>query len=1076
MSGRGGGQRRDGGGGGAPRGGYGGGGGGYGGGGGGGYGGGGGAPRAGYGGGGGAPRGGYGGGGGGGGAPRAYGGGGGRGGGGAPGGYGGRGGGGGGGRPQFQDSARRERSSPDSGGGDYYPPEQQQRGGPPPMRAERGNIGEFAPPPAPPATQVRKRQGVCSIWTINVAKGSKAYFYDVDIERMPVKKRNGEMDKGKSLVRGRDDGQRALNRNLCFELLTVAYKKTNRFGMDGNNQLVYDNKAELFTSCPIKDVNIEVTRRDVNEYVQTYCCGDMPDVRFRISITRNQTVPELSLDDFEQYRSGESVFREDRSIRTFFEMALSQFALNRGQFVKIGAGKLFEIDDARNANLFREKVSNGMILRAGIAKGVRVVRNDDRTPKAAVVLDTKVAAFFESKNLVDTVMEILPQRRNGGRPSMRDFSAKDWSEVETVIKDVRVELNYRRTRTFELGNLTDRPVSELTIDMDSDNGRPPERLSMPAFFLRKYNIELQYVDLPGIMPNDTVPPGRKVEVFPLELLEVMEDQRVPREKTDPVLMDQLLKFNSMKPDERMRRIWDRARALGLFNDQNPVLKAFGISVDQKSNRIMIGVRALPELRFSRNRVLRPDAQKGDWRRDAGRAEYLKTEELANWLVLCARNRFDTAQQFADRLGRMGNEKGIPIAEPEIVAFNSPDNSDREWMTMFERCVNKHIQFIMLVDEKRKDTHGLLKLSEAMHKVTTQHVTLEKANDVVRKNQRQTLENILNKLNMKNFGLNYVPVMEPSACRRFSLESGNVLVIGYDVNHPAPMPQQTRRLLASQGESQLSSLDPSCVGICANMAPDFNAFVGDYFFQESRREAIDQMQLVDRMKWILQNVEKHRPGKSRPEYIFIFRDGLSEGQFAMACKEELRALKQGCSEYDSRYQPKFVMIVGTKRHFKKFFLEEEGREGRPFNQNLTPGSVIQEKVTRADITEFFLQPHAPIQGTGKPVEYAMLEDEIGISMDELQGVIMALSYSHQIVNVAVSMPEPVYQAHELAKRGKNNFVTLKRFKPERVPKIDKQIVAKGGKRQIISIVDYKAVTRLLSYWGDGTFKLSHRFTA
>ncbi|KAL3123868.1 hypothetical protein niasHT_000025 [Heterodera trifolii] len=547
--------------------------------------------------------------GGGGGAPRAYGGGGDGGGGGAPRGFGGRGGGGGDGRPQSQDSARRERSSPDGGGGDYYPPEQQQCGGPSPMRAERGNIGEFAPPPASPATQVHKRQSVCSIWTINVAKGSKAYFYDVDIERMPVKKRNGEMDKGKSLVRGMDDGQRALNRNLCFELLTVAYKKTNRFGMDGNNQLVYDNKAKLFTSCPIKDVNIEVTRRDVNEYVQTYCCGDMPNVRFRISITRNQTVPELSLDDFEQYRSGESVFCEDRSIRTFFEMALSQFALNCGQFVKIGAGKLFEIDDARNSNLFREKVANGMILRAGIVKGVGVISNDDRTPKAAVMLDTKVAAFFESKNLVDTVMEILPQRRNGGRPSMRDFSAKDWSVVETVIKDVRVELNYRRTRTFELGNLTDRPISELTIDMDSDNGRPPERLSMPAFFLRKYNIELQYVDLPGIMPNDTVPPGRKVEVFPLELLEVMEDQRVVREKTDPVLMDQLLNFNSMKPDERMRRVWDRARALGLFDDQNHVLKAFGISVDQKSNRIMIGVRALSELRFSRNRVLRPDAQK-----------------------------------------------------------------------------------------------------------------------------------------------------------------------------------------------------------------------------------------------------------------------------------------------------------------------------------------------------------------------------------------------------------------------------------------------------------------------------------
>lgn len=38
---------------------------------------------------------------------------------------------------------------------------------------------------------------------------------------------------------------------------------------------------------------------------------------------------------------------------------------------------------------------------------------------------------------------------------------------------------------------------------------------------------------------------------------------------------------------------------------------------------------------------------------------------------------------------------------------------------------------------------------------------------------------------------------------------------------------------------------------------------------------------------------------------------------------------------------------------------------------------------------------PIQGTGKSVQYAILEDEIGISMDEVQALAMALSYSHQV---------------------------------------------------------------------------------
>jgi len=44
----------------------------------------------------------------------------------------------------------------------------------------------------------------------------------------------------------------------------------------------------------------------------------------------------------------------------------------------------------------------------------------------------------------------------------------------------------------------------------------------------------------------------------------------------------------------------------------------------------------------------------------------------------------------------------------------------------------------------------------------------------------------------------------------------------------------------------------------------------------------------------------------------------------------------------------------------------------------------------------------------------------MSTDEIQAFLNALCYSHQIVTSAVSIPEPVYQAHELAKRGSNNF--------------------------------------------------------
>ena len=59
-----------------------------------------------------------------------------------------------------------------------------------------------------------------------------------------------------------------------------------------------------------------------------------------------------------------------------------------------------------------------------------------------------------------------------------------------------------------------------------------------------------------------------------------------------------------------------------------------------------------------------------------------------------------------------------------------------------------------------------------------------------------------------------------------------------------------------------------------------------------------------------------------------------------------------------------------------------------------------------------------------MEYNILVDEIGVTKDEIEDFLNSLCYSHQIVNSAVSMPEPVYQADELAKRGRNNYTTMK----------------------------------------------------
>ena len=73
-------------------------------------------------------------------------------------------------------------------------------------------------------------------------------------------------------------------------------------------------------------------------------------------------------------------------------------------------------------------------------------------------------------------------------------------------------------------------------------------------------------------------------------------------------------------------------------------------------------------------------------------------------------------------------------------------------------------------------------------------------------------------------------------------------------------------------------------------------------------------------------------------------------------EELPALKEGCKDFCPTYNPKFIFVIATKRHNKRFFaMTPDGRA-----DNLEPGSVIDSGAVRQDVPEFFMQSHYPLQ--------------------------------------------------------------------------------------------------------------------
>lgn len=70
-------------------------------------------------------------------------------------------------------------------------------------------------------------------------------------------------------------------------------------------------------------------------------------------------------------------------------------------------------------------------------------------------------------------------------------------------------------------------------------------------------------------------------------------------------------------------------------------------------------------------------------------------------------------------------------------------------------------------------------------------------------------------------------------------------------------------------------------------------MGDYFYQPSRREAIDPDSLRVRAQWLVTQLKKNIT--QPPKILFIFRDGVSEGQIPMVVNDELPAIRQGCAD-------------------------------------------------------------------------------------------------------------------------------------------------------------------------------------
>ncbi|KJH49577.1 piwi domain protein [Dictyocaulus viviparus] len=569
---------------------------------------------------------------------------------------------------------------------------------------------------------------------------------------------------------------------------------------------------------------------------------------------------------------------------------------------------------------------------------------------------------------------------------------------------------------------------------------------------------------------------RNVQYFPMELLEVAPNQRVSLEKQ--FIVERRLAVDN--PTIRFNKIRDMLEALNLHDSglKNKFLQAFGVVVANHPKKVVGFRRPAPQIVFKEERSCKIDKLNYSWSPEWN-SKFVEVCSVDRIIIVHSEKNSGLINNMIDALKQMFKCRGIRCREFVDIFIRNSGISGREGQleNVFKENAGSQVTILIIyIDRVASNSHDFLKLMERKYLIPTQQITTEVAYKLPR--QSKTCANFVSKTNLKLGGVNYEVIPEPFAKNRWIMD-GKTLFVGYDVAHPGKptrdeivnksppqMPSVVGVTITDGGSAAVFVLDntlflrknrwimdgktlfvgydvahpgkpardeivkksppqmPSVVGFSFNGAVHPGNFIGDYHFQSPRKEEVEALVLIARFKWILSTFVKNR--EVWPESVVITRDGISEGQYGMVIENELKAVRYACQDFAKSqgresWTPFFTVIVVTKRHNSRFFVDNKRLE------NPKPATVVDTDVVRNDITEFYLQSHKAVQGTAKSTCYQILFDENNISMDEAQSLMLALTFNHQICDMPVSLPEPIYQADEWAKRGRNTWMALTKIK-------------------------------------------------
>ncbi|WKX92455.1 hypothetical protein Q1695_010465 [Nippostrongylus brasiliensis] len=873
-------------------------------------------------------------------------------------------------------------------------------------RVEKLSVSNVAlPEKRAPGSAGVKQDFVCNLTALKLKPNVPFYKYDIRIY-VVFEKSDGTEHQKELTKQTKDDfpeQERKTASVYVFKTLCKMYKDI--FPQD--SALFYDRAAVLFSAqtqlklggeekqfkLPAKGV--PSTGADAKGILVV-----IKKVTDKFQLTSNDLMKAVNVRDCER----------EKEILEVLTLAVSQKGyLETSQFVTYGSGVHYLFD--HRALGFRDnelpELMDGKYMGIGVTKSVKVLEGEDGTGATPFVVTdvTKGAFHIDDQNLMEKIsqMSIFFDQRTG-QSSFSQRTAMQPHNQKTILQQIKglyVRTTYgAKPRTFPIGNIA-RPASELKFEAADGS-----TFTVEQYFKKHYNIQLKYPWMFTVSERH-----KPTSYYPVELLRVAPSQRVTLQQQTPDQVASMIKASATLPQTRLHQTKVMKDALDI-NSRNPYLASAGITVNNDFATVTGRILPTPTILYGERQEVKP-VDNCKWNGD--RSRFLEPAYLSNWAVCATLTQFDArkiqVKDYVSRIEARCRNRGMQV-DPVAEIFHLQNQSFEGLKEWYAAQKQKGRRYLMFITSDGIKQHDLIKLLEIEYQIVSQEVKGSKVDAVLHRNQNQTLDNVVAKINMKLGGVNYnVMLGRPNEPSSKWLTDKNRLFIGFEISNPPPLSK-------AEMERGATYKMPSVLGWGANCASNPQQYIGDYLYIQARQSDMMGQKLSEVVVDIL---KRFREATSvAPQHMVLYFSGISEGQFSLVTDTYMKAIHTGISSLSANYKPHITALAVSKDHNERIYKSKISGT-RASEQNIPPGTVVDTKIVSPVINEFYLNAHSAFQGTAKTPKYSLLADDSKVPLDIVERMTHGLCFLHEIVTSTVSVPVPLIVADRCAKRGHNVFI-------------------------------------------------------